>query len=156
MNVMNKRINILLCLAGFILTMSSCEMETSSNGLLDGFWHLEQVDTLATGGISDYRDKKVFWGVQYKLLSVSDHDKFYDWHGYYFRFSQTGDSLILSTPYRNKWHQNYGGDIPVEEMNDTLRHCGFNALEEHFLKEQLSGNKMVLRNKTLRLKFTKF
>lgn len=45
-----KKIIGALSLAVMMLTLSSCEVETSQNGDLDGFWHLEQVDTLATGG----------------------------------------------------------------------------------------------------------
>jgi hypothetical protein len=45
-----KKIIGVLSLAVMMLTLSSCEVETSQNGDLDGFWHLEQVDTLATGG----------------------------------------------------------------------------------------------------------
>lgn len=44
-----KKIIGVLSLAVMMLTLSSCEVETSQNGDLDGFWHLEQVDTLATG-----------------------------------------------------------------------------------------------------------
>lgn len=29
--------------------LNSCEVDSSDNGDLDGFWHLESVDTLATG-----------------------------------------------------------------------------------------------------------
>lgn len=46
-----KKIIGVLSLAVMMLTLSSCEVETSQNGDLDGFWHLEQVDTLATGGL---------------------------------------------------------------------------------------------------------
>lgn len=44
--------------------LASCNVETSGNGSLDGFWHLERVDTLATGGTTDYSSGYVFWGVQ--------------------------------------------------------------------------------------------
>lgn len=136
--------------------MNSCEVETSDNGSLDGFWHLEQVDTLATGGICDFSDKRVYWGVQYQLVSISDYDLFKGYRGYYSRFTQTHDSLILTKLYRNYWHQNVGGDIPVEEVNDSLRSCGINTLEEHFAKESLNNSQMILKNKNLRLHFRKF
>ena len=45
-----KKIIGVLSLAVMMLTLSSCEVETSQNGDLDGFWHLEEVGTLATGG----------------------------------------------------------------------------------------------------------
>lgn len=145
-------------ITGIVFGMSSCEMETSDNGDLDGFWHLESVDTLSTGGSFDLSEKRVFWGVQHKLISIT-HYELLGSRGYYARFEQTGDSLILSSFYKNHWHQDKGtdgGDIPMTEMNDTLRNCGINHLEEHFHKEVLTGSKMVLSTKEYRLRFKKF
>lgn len=156
MKIIRNKKFLSMWVAVFLVVATSCEMETSQNGDLDGFWHLEQVDTLSTGGVCDYSEKRIFWGVQHRLISVSDYDGMHSWRGYYFRFTQTGDSLVITTPYRNMGHQEKGGDVPVTEVNDSLRRCGFNSLEERFRKEQLSGSKMVLRNKTLRLKFVKF
>lgn len=143
---------------GIVFGMSSCEMETSDNGDLDGFWHLESVDTLSTGGSCDLSEKRVFWGVQHKLISIT-HYELLGSRGYYARFEQTGDSLILSSFYKNHWHQDKGidgGDIPMTEMNDTLRNCGINHLEELFHKEVLTSSKMVLSTKEYRLRFKKF
>lgn len=143
---------------GIVFGMSSCEMETSDNGDLDGFWHLESVDTLSTGGSCDLSEKRVFWGVQHKLISIT-HYELLGSRGYYARFEQTGDSLILSSFYKNHWHQDKGtdgGDIPMTEMNDTLRNCGINHLEEHYHKEVLTSSKMVLSTKEYRLRFKKF
>ena len=49
-----------------------------------------------------------------------------------------------------------GGDIPMTEINETLRQCGINNLVESYYKEKLSSNKMILRTKDLRLYFKKF
>lgn len=147
--------HIVTAFIGIAVSLASCTMESSDNGKLDGFWHLEQVDTLATGGKADLSDKRIFWGVQHKLISIKD----YDAESFYMRFQQTGDSLILSSPYINHWHQDYGddgGDIPMKELSDNLRRCGINNLEEHFCKERLTGSDMTLRTKELRLIFKKF
>ena len=150
----------LACLfASMLLGICSCELETSENGDLDGFWHLESVDTLATGGVRDYSNQHIFWAVEHKLISISDQETFNGFRGYWARFNQTGDSLVLTSLYRNHWHENFGsigGDIPVVEINDTLRRCGINHLVEGYRKEKLSGSKMVLVTDELRLRFTKF
>ena len=154
-----KRIIWTCILFGLIFGMCSCEMETTDNGDLDGFWHLESVDTLSTGGTCSYKERKVFWGVQHKLIAIRNFAPNAASNGYYVRFNQTGDSLIISSPYANHWHQDYGddgGDVPVTEINAELRELGMNNLEEHFKKEKLSGSKMVLTNKEYRLSFTKF
>ena len=48
---MNRK-HLILMLVGMLVLcfQSACTLETSDNGDLDGYWHLEQVDTLATGG----------------------------------------------------------------------------------------------------------
>lgn len=140
------------------MTLSSCTVETSDNGDFDGFWHLERVDTLATGGVLDMSHQRVFWGVQLRLLSCRNAG-LEGTHGYYFRFRQTSDSIVLYSPYKDNWHQDRGddgGDIPCYEINDELRSYGINNLEEPFYKEKMTGGKMILKSKTLRLYFKKF
>lgn len=139
-----------------LTTLASCEIETSDNGDFDGFWHLERVDTLATGGTLDLSKKRVFWGVQYKLISVYDIDK-EGTFGYYLRFKQTSDQIVTHTPYKNNWHQDVenGGDHPIDDPTQ-LTPYGINNLEEEFVKEKLDGGQMILRSKTLRLKFKRF
>ena len=142
------------------LALASCEMETSDNDKLDGYWHLERVDTLATGGTTDYSGQKAFWGTQYNLIALRDqgttgHKRFY------LRFRQTSDSLNITKAYEDHWHEDnqngdVGGDIPIEEPDDDLRFYGINNLPEGFAKERLDGSRMVLRSKTLRLTFRKF
>ncbi|WP_414627325.1 lipocalin-like domain-containing protein [Hallella sp.] len=39
---------------------------------------------------------------------------------------------------------------------DVLRPLGVNELDEHFFVERLTGNRMVLRGKVIRLHFRKF
>ena len=142
--------------ATMIAAMTSCTIETSDNGNFDGFWHLEQVDTLATGNTLDMSGKRVFWGVQYKLISVYDIDK-EGTFGYYLRFKQTRDQIVTHTPYKNNWHQDVenGGDHPIDDPTQ-LAPYGINNLEEEFVKEKLDGGQMILRSKTLRLKFKRF
>ena len=59
--------------AFLIFSFTSCELETSGNGDLDGFWHLVQVDTLQTGGVNDTSKELFFWSFQVNLLELSDH-----------------------------------------------------------------------------------
>ena len=141
----------------FVMVFSSCEMETSKNGDLDGYWHLESIDTLENGKTCDFSARKVFWGIEHKLILIKDLEVG-PFDGFYMRFDQTGDSLLISKAYRK--NQNYGeGDddapISADDMED-LRKYGINNLPEGFAKEALSGSKMILRSKTLRLKFKKF
>lgn len=148
-----------ITLFAIIFANTSCSVvESSDNGDFDGFWHLERVDTLATNGVLDLSKQRLFWGVQYKLISCRQTDAS-NFRGYYFRFRQTADSIVLYNPYKNNWHQDKGdngGDIPILAVTDDLRSLGINNLEESFFKEKLKGDKMILRSKTLRLYFKKF
>ena len=153
-------IKSLLATLATTLMLASCNIETSDNGPLDGFWHLEQVDTLATGGTTDYSSGYVFWGVQKDLIYIKDSSNS-SVGAYYLRFNQTQDSLHITKIYLDHGHEDnpyheQGGDIPVEAIDRNLRFFGLNALPEHFKKEAINGNRMILSTKKLRLKFKKF
>lgn len=161
--ILNSRLGGMCGAGSVVFTMlaplmfSSCTLESSDNGDLDGFWHLEQVDTLATGHSTDFSKKYVFWGIEHKLIAVKETDTNRD--QFYFRFEQTSDSLKITQAFVNHGHQDNGedgGDIPVTEVSEDLRYYGVDVLPEGFQKEALSGSKMILKSKTLRLKFKKF
>lgn len=58
---MNRK-HLILMLVGMLVLcfQSACTIEMSDNGDLDGYWHLEQVDTLATGGKLNLSKERVF------------------------------------------------------------------------------------------------
>lgn len=155
-------IKSLLTTLATTLLFASCNVETSDNGPLDGFWHLERVDTLATGGTTDYSSGYVFWGVQKDLIYIKDSSNG-SIGAYYLRFNQTHDNLHITKIYLDHGHednpnheQGQGGDIPVEAIDRNLRFLGLNTLPEHFKKEAINGNRMILSTEKLRLKFKKF
>ena len=153
-------IKSLLAVLATPLLLVSCNVETSDNGPLDGFWHLERIDTLATGGTTDYSSGYVFWGVQKDLIYINDSSNS-SVGAYYLRFNQTHDSLHVTKIYLDHGHEDnpnheQGGDIPVEAIDNNLRQLGINALPEHFKKEALNANHMILSTEKLRLKFKKF
>ena len=54
MKISARSIKALSAIAiSMLLTACGIDFEGSDNGKLDGFWHLEKVDTLATGGVTD-------------------------------------------------------------------------------------------------------
>ncbi len=135
------------------LCLVSCDLETSDNGKLDGFWHLERIDTLATGGSLDTSGDKVFWAIQVRLLQLQGGSG-----SFYFRFKQDSDSLTIFSPYTNEGHEETlgeGGNKPVSDPT-LLRDYGIDALETHYKKEALDGSRMILCSRRLRLIFRKF
>lgn len=140
-----------------VISFSSCELESSKNGDLDGFWHLESIDSLESGQTVDLSKRHVFWGIEHKLIAVRESD--FGKSSFYFRFEQTSDSLNITEVFLNHGHQDNGedgGDIPQNEVTDDLRYYGVNAIPEGFVKEALNGSKMILKSKTVRLNFRKF
>lgn len=137
---------------GLAAGLSSCSIETSDNGDLDGFWHLERIDTIATGGVNDLSGQLIFWSVNNKLLMLKGSGD-----SYYLRFRQTADSLVVFSPYLAGGHQDVenGGDHPVGDPSELWPY-GIRRLDEHFVKESLGSSHMVLRSPELRLYFRKF
>ena len=68
MRNMRKWFIMLSVLSLFFLV--GCELETTDNGDLDGYWHLEQVDTLSSQRSVDYGQARIFWSIQFKLLQL--------------------------------------------------------------------------------------
>ena len=141
----------------FILTLCilvvSCELETSGNKDLDGYWQMSQVDTLSTGGVADTREALVFWGVQGKLLQIrfSESGSFLG-EGLLFRFNKDDKNLTLMSPVI---HHLYEADEPIDDV-EVLKPFGIFHLEEVFDIESLDDNEMVLTNDSLRLYFRKY
>lgn len=141
-----KRILILPIL--FCLMMASCELETSDNGDLDGFWQLTTIDSLAADTSVDAKSMQVFWAVQCDLLQATQMNG----NRVLFRFQHTGDSLLLSDPRTN---DRTLGDTTVTDLS-LMQPLGINSLAEHFAVEQLSGSSMTLKSSMLRLHFRKY
>lgn len=137
-------------MAMMVMMMAGCEINTSSNGDLDGFWQLRSIDTLSTGVHADARERMIYWAVQMNLLEVQD--KHNTRNKILLRFSHDGDSLHLSEPRVNNRDT---GDTLVTDIS-MLQTYGINEIEESYLVEQLDGDQMVLKSKVLRLWFRKY
>jgi hypothetical protein len=143
------RKTILICLMALLaLTFASCELESSDNGKLDGYWHLEAIDSIS-GGVADLSKQTRFWSFQGKLLQFSDsaNDEMV-----FMRFNYSGDSLILTEP---RILDRTLGDTLITNIGQLCPY-GINSLEEHFYVDHLSGSKMILSSNKLRLNFRKF
>jgi hypothetical protein len=145
-----RKILYLLALGMMIV---SCELETSGNGKLDGYWQMCQVDTLTTGGVTDTREALIYWGIQGKLLQIrfSENGKYLG-EGLLFRFERAPYTLNLSSPIR---HHLYDTDEPIEDV-EVLKPYGIYQLEEVFSIIELNDKSMVLDNGVLRLHFRKY
>ena len=134
------------------LCLSSCEFEASSNGDLDGFWQITQLDTLSTGGTTDMRERNAFWAVQHRFLEMKSPSG--NAHrNVLFRFEHKGDSLILTDPYINNREES---DIQVTDPAELEEFAGISQLRESFFVARLDGDKMDLQNKRFILHFRRY
>ncbi|MDE6151102.1 MAG: lipocalin-like domain-containing protein [Prevotella sp.] len=132
--------------------LAACSMHSSDNGKLDGFWALRQVDTLRSGVSVDYSGERVFWSWQAGLMQTSD---MHTGMTFVYRFSHAKDTVAVTEPYLSDRTE---GDVKVTEevmFSDINRH-GINSLRDSFFVERLTGDRMVLRDKVLRLHFEKY
>lgn len=133
-----------------LIMITSCTLDSSDNGALDGYWQLSSIDTLANGHSVNMRDSGIFWAFNFNLLVTRSTKEplgeiLYD-------FENTEDNLILSNPYilyRDS------SDIKVTDVN-LLKKYGVNSLLETFTIEHLNSNKMVLQSNLIRLNFRKY
>lgn len=145
-----RKILYLLALGMMIV---SCELETSGNGKLDGYWQMCQVDTLTTGGVTDTRESLIYWGMQGKLLQIRySENNVYLGEGLLFRFENDNSLLTLSSPVV---HHLYETDEPIDDV-ELLKPYGIYRLEEKFTIEQLDDKYMILTNDVLRLHFRRY
>jgi hypothetical protein len=133
-----------------IISLAACDVESSDNGQLDGFWQWCQIDTLATGGITDMRKSRIFWDVGFDLLEIRNTDDFSS--QVLFRFVQTSKTLLISSPVIKNREV---GDIRIQDPQE-LNTYGIYDLTEQFHIECLNRNKMVLRNERFRFHFRKY
>lgn len=146
----NKIRYVLLSMVA-LLSLSACEIETHDNDKLDGFWHLERVDTIATGGVCDKSKDLVFWSVQSMFVEVSERSKVNN-DKYFFSFSHRDGKLSL---FDARLSDRSNGDPEVEDPI-ILQPYGISKLNETFEVMQLTGSKMQLKSESLLLVFRKF
>ena len=127
------------------------EFETSKNGKLDGYWHLQTVDSLANGNVSDVSKSRIFWSVQGDLLETYSPDIVTAVQRCVFHFSHKNGMLKIIEP---RVYDRAAGDPLIEDVG-ILTPFGINSLDESFKVEKLTKGKMTLTSGSLRLYFRK-
>ena len=136
-------------LFAFMFCLSACELETSHNGKLDGWWLLTAVDTLQTGGHANVEAQQCTWAFQGRLLELRDVPG--QRGDYLLSFAQHDNDLLLSHPYLSARDS---GDIAVQTPQ-PLHPYGIQALSEQFSIITIDRRRMVLTSASLRLYFRK-
>ncbi len=143
-----KRILLSLPLLG-LLSFSSCDLEMSDNGKLDGYWQLARIDTIGGGG-RDMVTSRIFWSVQLHLLQLSDHSGRNS--TYLLRFQQDDAHLRVYEPYLSAREE---GDKPLDDAA-VLQPYGIQDLDETFEILRLDKSKLSLRSSLLEMTFNRY
>lgn len=148
-----KKILSTACIISLLLMLGSCEIETSDNGKLDGFWQLATITTIATEEVEDVTAEGLTWGFQGRLLQLREATLEM---GYFTnilcRFEQTNTTLTVSSPVYNNRDT---GDPAVEDIAE-LRRFGISALTETFTIVELTSSRLKLKSPTLQLELRKY
>ncbi|MBR4481116.1 MAG: lipocalin-like domain-containing protein [Prevotella sp.] len=131
-----------------LMFLCGCELETTDNGDLDGYWHLEQVDSLAGQRSIDYGQSNIFWSIQFELLQLSNLED----NTIIYKLVYDNRQLTLANPCM---FDRADGDTLVTNV-EVLRQYGVNALQENFKVVTLESRTMVLESPVLRLHFKKY
>ncbi len=142
--------HIIIPLFLLIISLVSCEIETSHNGKLDGNWQLQHIDTLATNGTCDMTHSYIYWAVENDLLQVRDIDN--QNLKILFRFERQDGNLTLHSPHFVVTKDEL---IPLES-DSLLQPLGIPDLRSTFLIESLTHSRMTLKGAQLRLHFRKY
>lgn len=145
---MKKFLSIIVAVSAIL---TSCEVHDSDNENLDGYWYLTRVDTIATGGVNEYRGQRVFWSFQGSLLQMNrvEIDCYY-----MASFSHKGNELVVEHPYL--YDRNNGGYYIADETMYEIKPFGLNSIKESFTLKTLDDHNMVLDNGKFRLCFERY
>ena len=131
-----------------LIFLYGCELETTDNGDLDGYWHLEQVDSLSGQRSVSYAQNKIFWSIQFELLQLSNLED----NTIIYKLVYDNRQLTLANPCM---FDRADGDSLVTNV-EVLRQYGVNALQESFKVVSLESRTMILESPVLRLHFKKY
>lgn len=136
---------------GVVLLMAGCDVESSSNGDLDGFWQMTaRSDKYTDVGARDMRESGLTWSFQGKLLELRDvNDRQKD---IVMSFEHVGNQLRLYNPYLVERDSD---DIIVSDL-EVLLPYGISQTDGKYDVVELSGDRMVLENERFLLKFRKY
>lgn len=144
-----KRFFIYIIGIGLLLT--ACDMESSDNGHLDGFWQMtSKTDQYSNLWDVDMRDSGITWAFQGKLLELRDVS--YHQKDIVMCFEHSGGTLKVDRPY---FVERDSDDIRITDVTSLIPY-GISHTEEQFKVLELTSSEMILESERFLLKFRKY
>jgi len=141
-----------ILIAAATLLLAACDIETSGNGNLDGYWHAVSADTLATQGRADLSQKRLFWAIQNHLVVMTDYDNQAPNLVAHFSYDDKHGSLTI---YDFHYYDRMNGDPDITDSTQ-LYMWYIDSDSTTLTVEHLSQNSLTLATKDFRVKFEKF
>jgi hypothetical protein len=132
--------------------MTGCDVETSDNGDLDGFWRMSSMTSVYSSTLPgvDMRQSGLTWSFQGRMLELRDvNDRQKD---IVMSFQHEGETLRVYDPY---FVERDSGDIRIEDVSYLIPY-GINHTDDSFTVRELSSDRMVLSNILVTLEFRKY
>lgn len=129
--------------------LSSCNMETSNNGDLDGLWQATFKENIVTGSLIDLRDFNASWSFQGGLVQMNASTIPSHVIG---KFVRTDNFLKVNTLCIFRHGK---GDEQITDVS-VLEVFGFIQLDETFEVLELNEDVLRLQNSRVRLSFRKY
>ncbi len=131
-----------------------------TNGKLDGFWQLVEIEELENGAIVDVKEFQRFWTFQLDLMSfrTSQGTVTPGYQEAFCRFQVIGNELVVSSIYLHPLDDRGGADdlLVTDEATTMFRPYGVWGCKDKFRIEQLSSSSMKLCSEYVRLTFRKY
>lgn len=137
---------------GVVLLMTGCDVETSDNGDLDGFWRMSSMTSVYSSTLPgvDMRQSGLTWSFQGRMLELRDvNDRQKD---IVMSFQHEGETLRVYDPY---FVERDSGDIRIEDVSYLIPY-GINHTDDSFTVRELSSDRMVLSNILVTLELRKY
>jgi len=143
------------------LGLVACDkFQTSGNGMLDGYWQVTHVDTIATGNSADVTNRMIFWAVQSELIELTDRHDIVDetdtrYPSIFYHFERSSEKLILLGNPKPRVNNRVSSDSLVAS-HDECEYYGLNDRGDTLHILQLEEKKMILESELLRMYFRKY
>lgn len=158
---MKKTKTLAFIAAATATLLGSCgDFEASDNGILDGFWQMTNIDTLATGHSGNVQSRMIFWSVQGGLIELSDRrtdipDDEQRYSSIFYRFERSADVLTLLGEPKPRKKNRAKGDRDFASYAECSAY-GLSDEGDVLQILRLEDKKMTLQSEHFRMYFRKY
>ena len=130
--------------------LTACDIDNAGNGGIYGNWQLQQVDTLASGGMRDMSKSCIYWAFESDVMQIRRIDG--NNIKLMFTYKAAGDSITVRNPLLVRTKDEL---IAVEDKKTLEEYC-MTGLTDIFHIIRKKNNTLILENSAYRMTFRKY